>query len=359
MRLVMLARKIDAAEFDEPWLRVSGHFAGSVEQNAVEGLPEGGFVFQAVGGPIVGDLNRFCPKSLISLDVHLLTEAVVFVHLFAGHRRHQDLQWQIENQLFVANRCVFCISVDLCLQGEIGNLIGKHPIAFWVDKIRRRRVIGVGGGPPCETWTAARWMPGGPKPLRDQARPWGLPFLSRKQDRQVSIGTELLQTIVQLMWEAAIMDGCAWLEHPQVALWARLPSIWRLRALRWLTRLKCTTAVSFDQCTMGALGVKPTTLLLVRLPLFRQLALQQGRMGRCDHGPGAHAALKGREGDGSLFKTARAKVYPPGMNKFLAEAICSYVTEHNLPKAGIFPEHLRCFASEVVGTADIQPDFHG
>ncbi|CAK9036634.1 unnamed protein product, partial [Durusdinium trenchii] len=230
----MLARKVHEDEIDEPWLRVSGHFAGSGERNEVGGLPEGGFVFQAAGGPIEGDLNRFCPNSLIGLDVYLLTEAVVFVHLFAGHRRHQDLHWQIENQTFVASRCVYCISIDLCLQGELGNLIGKHPIAFWVDQIRKRRIIGVGGGPPCETWTAARWMPGGPKPLRDQARPWGLPFLSRKQDRQVSIGTELLHTIVQLMWEAAIMGGCAWLEHPQVAVWAGqkpIPSIWRLRAL--------------------------------------------------------------------------------------------------------------------------------
>ena len=165
-------------------------------------------------------------------------------------------------------------------------------------------------------------MPGGP-PLRSRHHPWGLPHSGKRQDRQVWVGAQLLYTLITLMWEAAISGGCAWIEHPQIALWAKekpAPSIWRLDELRWMSRLQCTTVISFDQCTLGASGVKPTTLLLIRLPLFRRLVLQQGLAGRCPHAPGPHAALKGKDSEGA-FCTAKAKIYPQGMNHLLAEAI--------------------------------------
>ena len=59
----------------------------------------------------------------------------------------------------------------------------------------------------------------------------------------------------------------------------------------------------------------------------------------------AHVALAGREGDSLQFKTARAKIYSPGLNRLLAQAIVS--------------AQFGCFQMVVEGTAAVQPDFHG
>eukprot|EP00969_Alexandrium_andersonii_P273834 12103307-Alexandrium_andersonii.AAC.1 len=37
---------------------------------------------------------------------------------------------------------------------------------------------GMHSGTPCSSWSAARWRPGGPPPLRSWDHPWGLPGLA-------------------------------------------------------------------------------------------------------------------------------------------------------------------------------------
>ena len=137
------------------------------------------------------------------------------------------------------------------------------------------------------------------------------------------------------------------------------PSRWTLEVMPVLASCEAVSVVSFDQCIYGAGGVKPTTLLLVRLPFFREITLQTGLHGRCHHGPGAHVSLVGREG--ASFRTARAKVYPAGLNIALAEAFHSYVARLNpvqcdreLPREF----HDLHEAGAVEEPAVVQPDYH-
>ncbi len=54
--------------------------------------------------------------------------------------------------------------------------LGRHGQAsapqFWCQQTRSDRVTAVAGGPPCETWSVARWFPGRPPPLRNRQCPW-------------------------------------------------------------------------------------------------------------------------------------------------------------------------------------------
>ena len=53
--------------------------------------------------------------------------------------------------------------------------------------------------------------------------------------------------------------------------------------------------------------------------------LQMGDWGRCHHPPNTHVALIGRQEDGSFF-TARAKVYPAGLNMILGQAMYTFAS---------------------------------
>ena len=63
----------------------------------------------------------------------------------------------------------------------------------------RGQIVGIGGGPSCETWSAARLLPGGPRPVRSYDDPWGLPALTRSDHRQVMIGTALVQFLLDML----------------------------------------------------------------------------------------------------------------------------------------------------------------
>ena len=58
----------------------------------------------------------------------------------------------------------------MCMQKIEGNLASSKAFQFWMHQIATGQVCGMGGGPPCETFTAARLIEGGPPPLRSGSR---------------------------------------------------------------------------------------------------------------------------------------------------------------------------------------------
>eukprot|EP00959_Pyramimonas_sp_CCMP1952_P359111 7519169-Pyramimonas_sp.AAC.1 len=56
------------------------------------------------------------------------------------------------------------LSVDIAIDADRGDLTKEATLLEWAEHIRCHRVINTGGGPPCETWSAARWHEGGPPP---------------------------------------------------------------------------------------------------------------------------------------------------------------------------------------------------
>ena len=319
------------------------------------------FLMQTNGGKIQGEAGVFQSFGLAAEAARLHIRGFLFVHFFSGFRRAGDLQHCIEDHSIVGTDHIFCISVDLCLAKKHSDLTDTCTKNFWISKMRDGQVLGIGGGPSCETWSAARHAPGGPKPLRAYGCPWGLEGLNKRQWDQVNTGTKLIQFLVELLIVAAQLGMCGFLEHPQFPVWLvkeKPASIWSLQIMRVLARLECFQICSFDQCVYELAATKPTTLLLLRLNTFKDITMTKGNRGRCSH-RAKHQPLQGIQNDGS-FATARAKIYPVALNKAIAVAVSRFLTERHLQSSWCELPHdlqeLRC--TEVVDESVVQPDFH-
>lgn len=254
-------------------------------------------------------------------------------------------------------------SICVCKKKD-GNLATSNATSWWLERIRAGQIIGTGGGPPCETFTAARFLPDGPRPLRTGSHPDGLPALNAKEWMQVRIGSRLVFFIFEILLELARFGGCGFAEHPQWPLWAARhdpASIWSSRPARLCKTLNCFSVISFDQCVVGSPAKKPTTILLLRLDSFRHELLCTGHGGRCHHRKGAHEQLQGRDETG-VFRTAVGKIYPAGLNQALGRAVCRYVEEtfdHKLLHHDL-PMELTCFKQQIFEDEGVvQPDYHG
>ena len=319
------------------------------------------FLFQSNGGRDPGEAGIFQQFGLAAETARLHVKGFLFIHFFSGYRRVGDLQHCIESHDIVGDKHIFCLSVDLCLAKEFSDLTDERSKQFWTEKMRSGQVLGVGGGPSCETWSAARHCSGGPPPVRSYDCPWGVSGLSVKQWKQVLTGTKLIQFLVELLVLASQLGLCGFLEHPQYPTWLlrqRPASIWTLRTLRVLARLECFQVCSFDQCVYGLCAKKPTTLLLLRMSTFRDITLTKGLSGRCPHVAG-HLPLQGIQSDGS-FTTARAKIYPAAMNRSIAVAVSRFLAERQLESSwtGLPFDLQQLISADFVDGDLVQPDFH-
>lgn len=119
------------------------------------------FVFQSKEGMNSGD-GRFSSQGLARETAILHIRTQVFVHFFSGYRRSGDLHQVLEQHVFPQGQQLFIISVDMCLQRERGDLASSSSLAWWLDRIKSGIVCGAGGGPPCESYSVARLLDGGP-----------------------------------------------------------------------------------------------------------------------------------------------------------------------------------------------------
>ena len=120
------------------------------------------------------------------------------------------------------------------------------------------------------------------------------------------------------------------------------PTIWQLPDMLALASREAVSAISFDPCIYGAKGQKPTTLLLARLGFFREVTLQRGLRGRCNHGPGPY--LPGKN-------------YPAELNKALAEAFHMYLWHLNPENCEETLPDLLHDAGRVTNPEEVQPDY--
>ena len=126
---------------------------------------------------------------------------------------------------------VHILSLDTAIDKVYGNLSCTSKSWEEVQKLLEAGRVAAGlAGSPCETFSAARyWQPEEvkddevqntrrakrwPRPLRDHARPWGLPGLSSKELKQLRQGSQFaLQTLAVLAW-ILVAGGSFVSEHP-------------------------------------------------------------------------------------------------------------------------------------------------
>ena len=100
------------------------------------------------------------PRVYEPVPLNLLNHKYYFVlHSFSGQRRCDDIQDALDKLLCKEGQPlpVTVLSVDR-INGILGDLTNPDTILFWLRTVRERKTLAILGGPPCETWTAAKFM---------------------------------------------------------------------------------------------------------------------------------------------------------------------------------------------------------
>ena len=249
------------------------------------------------------------------------------VHLYSGRRRTGDFHFHMQQFLTAGHanfsRSILVLSIDTAINDSM-NVHCEHLWHFLLDLARQGQIAALLLGPPCETWSSARFAARtdtdgnpvkGPRPLRGDMTCWGLPGLSHRELLQVSVGNSLLLKGLQLCVPVAAKGGAVVLEHPAPPLQQEHPSIWRTGIVRLLSgRCKFLRQYTFQQWRHGAAGIKPTTLLFANAEIPRAFIDRERR-----DLPRPTAHLIGTDNQGQ-FRTSYAKEYPEGMCLCLAAA---------------------------------------
>ena len=259
------------------------------------------------------------------------------LHLFSGQRRAGDLQMQIEE--LCRDRAVWVLSLDVCNDEVWGDMSRPATIREWVRRIHEGQVVGVAGGPPCESWSAARFwdirsgdgsVRRGPRPLRLRDQPWGLPCLTEAERRQVNTGNALLRAMVTMLYACAARGIPGVMEHPAPAHWQpRAASVFRTAEILRLRQHPHVELLTVDQCMFGQSARKPTCFLTVFMPALKTRLQDMENGGRCTHAHGHQTAL-GLDEHGQ-FKTTRLKAYPTALCAWLARGFEGYMQENTRP----------------------------
>ena len=237
--------------------------------------------------------------------------------LFSGHRRYGDISSWLE---WDGRICP--IPIDLAVCKKHGN---GFDFQLWERLIRARRVVGSHAGPPCETFTEARWIfcpdlpeDKQPRPLRDALDAWGMTDRRPDEVQQVSIGTWLMLIALRISLLVLLYGGCCSLEHPrgpltQTKRWC----VWYSGFIKEILKLRCTQTCTFLQGPLGKAYAKPTRLLLGRMHrLPGQIYASYNPLWR------ATQVLGGREG--RTWRTTAAKEYPVELSRLIANAFLEH-----------------------------------
>ena len=119
--------------------------------------PAPSYLVSSEGGKLVGDGEVFAIDGPSARSMASSIVSRVFVHFFSGYRREGDLQHQIDNHVVAGRLHIFCISIDICLAKAFSDLTEPESMQWWKARLLSGQVIGIGGGPSCETCSAVAW----------------------------------------------------------------------------------------------------------------------------------------------------------------------------------------------------------
>ena len=245
------------------------------------------------------------------------------IHLYSGRRRAGDFHFHMQQQLQEGHinfsKSILVLSIDTAIHDTM-NIHSERLWQFLMDLARSGSILALLRGPPCETWSSARFSVThhadgrprqGPRPVRGDHSCWGLAGLSHRELLQVSVGNALLLKGLQLSIPVASRGGAVVLEHPAPPLQQERPSIWRTGVVRLLSG-RCRFFHTFQQWRHGAPGIKPTTLLFANAEIPRHfIEGEQRDLSK------PTVKLIGTDDTGQ-HRTSYAKEYPEGMCRCLA-----------------------------------------
>ena len=287
---------------------------------------------------IFGDLPPSLEERLPSFSDSIprsIFQAVFYVlHLYAGHRRAGDVP-DFVNALSGIHGFFFCfIPVDIVSQNQKHNACDPLNLLMYLDLIRRKVVHGVLCGPPCETWSAARFREivdaiiaaskrKPPRPVRSVSDLYGIAGLAAREYSQLFVGNQLLFVSLMCFIECVGAGGLALIEHPADA-GPDKPSIFKLPAIQRLLDIDIVRRTTFLQGKLGQISPKPTTVLTCRLPFILRFISSFSTATSRSNG-GAQFDEQGN------FATAEAKTYQPRFCAVIAGTLVHSIVASQLP----------------------------
>lgn len=238
------------------------------------------------------------------------------------------------------------------VNGDKGDLVNRAHFAFWIGMVRDLIIVLLCGGPPCNTWSAARHNerarahhPQRPRPSRAVSQPWDLNCLTSQERENLDEGNLLLHAQALLMWQCHHTGTPAPRVHPAIPWWLGddVGNTWKLLGEQLLYVSGPNHGTTFTQCLLGAKFMKPTDFELVKFVEVKEaIELLPGR-GRCSNMMGSnlchqiHESLEGTDEFGSWI-TSPFKQYPPEMTMPMARAAVASWHTLNLGIATVFED---------------------
>lgn len=243
----------------------------------------------------------------------------IVLHAFSGRRRLGDLQFYLDQFTHAQDSFVLhIVSMDVINDPINGDATNPQTCQFWIHAIRDRRVIAFVAGPPCESWSRARGIAmadqrHGPRIVRTRQHLWGLPCVRMRELWQLYFGNQLLCFALWAVFEMALVNGYAILEHPaDPSDDEEAAAIWRLPIVDMILSLPNAECIRLAQGLLGAASPKPTNLLVVNLPDL-MCTLHSCRVRK--ELPAATSIGKDQWG---RWRTTALKEYPPAFCRGMA-----------------------------------------
>ena len=166
------------------------------------------------------------------------------------------------------------VAVDILRSGPKGDHDMLQPKLYGAlcTAAKQGRVVFIGGGPNCRTWSILRHIPKPGAPTPETV--WGLPHLDQAAQTQLDDDSILIlrqiyiTSLARASRAAVSLPGPrSFLEHPEdPVVSSSLPkakecsSFWITEEGQLWMEENSLTAISFDQCRLGQLVKKATTL---------------------------------------------------------------------------------------------------
>eukprot|EP00435_Cladocopium_sp_Y103_P019278 s2448_g4.t1 len=288
------------------------------------------------------------------------------VHMYSGRRRAGDFHAWVSQFLQVSHReDIYILSIDTAIHEDL-NIHSPRLWTFLTKIARAGRILAMLLGPPCETWSGARFVElldltgqriRGPRPLRMADALWGLEGLTCAELCQISVGNVLLLKGLWIACMVALRRGAVALEHPVMPREDYKPSIWRSALIHLLLRRPghLFSKVTIEQWRFGAVSPKPTSFLYANVDLAASL-----EAGTLEGISRPTQQLIGKSAtDPSTFNTAQAKEYPCALNKALAHGLLRGLHLFPVPTAiDADPEGVE-FANQAISSenGEMKPDY--
>jgi hypothetical protein len=195
--------------------------------------------------------------------------------------------------------------------GEQFNLLKEDVVAGLMLRVRRREFWFVHMGPPCATFSLARW----PR-LRSAAHMWGLPSLKPHVVKLARDGSLLCCVAVEVARLCHSLDIGFVIENPMSSM------MWNFPPMVDLLGREGVVSIILDYCQYGERWRKSTRLVSNREELLALSRRCSGSFRRCSSTGHEHQVLRGASPSGELW-TKVACPYPRALCEAYARAISS------------------------------------